>query len=79
MVHRETRRVLSRSARLAGIALLMAFPCFQGCSLWNRWTGAEESEREAAVLETEFRPKAQKSEPYFFDERARQIERNLGM
>lgn len=48
--------------------------------MWNRWTGAEETEREAAALETEFRPKAQKSEPYFFfDERARQIERNLGM
>lgn len=72
--------MLPRSTRFACFALLLASPCIQGCAMWNRWTGAEETEREAAALETEFRPKAQKSEPYFFfDERARQIERNLGM
>ncbi|MFO0904137.1 MAG: hypothetical protein U0939_14130 [Pirellulales bacterium] len=60
-------------------AFVIAAP---GCTIWNRLRGknVEESAPDAsAEYSTQFRPRASDSQPYFLDDRARQIERNLGL
>lgn len=75
----EVIRVFPRLSKSFCYVLLLAVPLCSGCTVWNRLRGAPEVDADNEEVATKFRPRADRSEPYFFDERARQIERNLGM
>lgn len=62
---------------IAGILLLLA--TMSGCGLLPSLRGDLPTEDAASDRETKFRPPAKNSNPFFFDDKARQIERNLGV
>ncbi|MFO0869462.1 MAG: hypothetical protein U0935_11070 [Pirellulales bacterium] len=72
--------MLSRFPRLCLFLLLLNLPFLGGCATWNRWWGISEAATDdSKEMATQFRPRSERSQPYFLDERARQIERNLGL
>lgn len=62
---------------MAGVLLGLA--ALTGCGMLDSLRGDLPTNELGADRETKFRPPAKNSEPFFFDERGRQIERNLGV
>lgn len=65
------------SLAIAGILLLLT--TMSGCGLMQSLRGDLPTDDSSADRETKFRPPAKNSQPFFFDDKARQIERNLGV